>query len=174
MSDPITSGNANTSDSLTAVLRAGMLAGVLCMPLAGIGPAFADAKSAKPDAAAETRSHCFSARQVSDWRYVDKNTVDVRAGVRNWFRLTLIGNARELDFDLSIALRTRGSNWICTGDRFAGDIVPVDPFGRRHGAIPRWHYTISGVELAPDHPKFIKAEEDAAEDPSAVPAVKQP
>ena len=122
---------------------------------------------AKPaEGAKAEREHCFNANNISSWRYVDKNTVDIRSGVRNWFRLTLAGSARELDFDISIALKTRGSSWICTGDRFAGDILPAG------GHASRWRYPITAVALAPDHPKFIKAEAARASETPADPPAK--
>jgi hypothetical protein len=136
-----------------------LVAAILTLALgAGATPAFAE------DGVTATPSRdCFNANNVSSFRYVDERTVDVRAGVNRWFRLSLFSNARELDFDFQIALITRGSNFICTGDRFAGDIVGVDPF--RSSIGHRWRYQITGVALAPDHPKYVKPAGEATDAP---------
>jgi hypothetical protein len=140
-------------------MRRLLAAAVMTVGLAAMaGPMLAD-EGASPAPSRE----CFNANNVSSFRYVDERTVDVRAGVNRWFRLTLFSNARELDFDFQIALITRGANFICTGDRFAGDIVGVDPF--RSSIGHRWRYQITDVALAPDHPKYVKPAAEATDAP---------
>lgn len=59
---------------------------------------------------------CFSARSVNGFNPVGRDAVDVTVGANRHYRLTLGGYCPEVDWSLSIALRTRGgSSFICAG-----------------------------------------------------------
>lgn len=58
---------------------------------------------------------CFRAADVNGFTAVDDRTVDVRAGVKDVYRLELIGYCPDVDWTQAIAIRSRGTSWICQG-----------------------------------------------------------
>ena len=82
--------------------------------LAGTAGAAAQPADAKP-AASKPVQACFLARNVSSWAPVDRRTVNLRVNVRDYYQLTLLGECPDIDWNQSIGLQSRGSDWICSG-----------------------------------------------------------
>jgi hypothetical protein len=57
---------------------------------------------------------CFLTRDVSSWSAADDKTVYVRVGVKDIYRLDLLGPCPDIDWNWSIALESHGSSWICS------------------------------------------------------------
>ena len=58
---------------------------------------------------------CFHADSVSSFTPVDDDAVVVRVGANRHYRLEYVGPCHDIDWSRRIALRTRGSAWICRG-----------------------------------------------------------
>jgi hypothetical protein len=70
---------------------------------------------------------CFRNADVTSWADVDKTTINLRVGVRDYYQVKLIGPCGDIDWDLKIALRSRGSSFICSG--FDADVIASSPLG---------------------------------------------
>jgi hypothetical protein len=65
-------------------------------------------------AAAASNRQCFNARTVNDFDAIDSDTVLVKVGARNIFKLDIVGVCPDIDWTNRIALRaTGGSSWVC-------------------------------------------------------------
>ena len=61
-------------------------------------------------AAANTQARqCLHIPSVNSFTAVDRETVNVRVGVRDYYQLELLGTCRDIDWNLSVALRSRGA-----------------------------------------------------------------
>ena len=65
--------------------------------------------------AAREGRQCFRASEVNGFTAVDDRTVDVHTGVNEVYRLELFGYCPDVDWTQAIAIRSRGSSWICQG-----------------------------------------------------------
>lgn len=86
-----------------------LAAGAALLALAVAAPSLAADKPAKP-----SRS-CFFNRDVSSFSAVDDQTVNIRVGVKDYYRLDLMGRCPDIDWNNSIALISRGGSSICDG-----------------------------------------------------------
>ena len=101
-------------------------AAIALVVAAGASAQTAD-KPVKPSSTDNGRS-CFRNDDVSSWADVDKTTLNLRVGVRDYYQLKLAGPCGDIDWDLRIALRSRGpSTFICSG--FDVDVIAAGPFG---------------------------------------------
>lgn len=82
---------------------------------------------------------CFMASQVNGYNVVDDHTVEIRVGANDRYILTTDWNARDLNWDTRIALRS-STGRICTGNGLGVDIFGGDPHRR---------YNIVGIARAP-------------------------
>ena len=83
-----------------------------------LGAALAAAGCAsKPKAAAATPEvrHCFNQQQVSSFRAVDRETVNLRVGAGDVYQIRLLGVCPDIKWTENIVLETRGSAQVCTG-----------------------------------------------------------
>jgi hypothetical protein len=88
------------------------------------------AGSAHAETAAKTTNRsCFPASNVSGFRASDDKTVYLRVGVKDVYRLDLMGPCPDVDWNERIALVSRGSSFICTG--LDVDVVSHSPIGRQ-------------------------------------------
>ena len=79
-------------------------------------------------AAARSPKTCFSARDVSNFAVVDERTLNIRVGVRDVYQLDLTGVCPDIGSQNKIAIRSRGSSFICSP--LDATIVAEGPFGR--------------------------------------------
>lgn len=89
-----------------ATLISAMAAASLC---------YACAPVEEPTGARAEGRECFRAGDVNSFSRVDDTAVNVRAGPNDYYRLELVGACPDVDWTLRIAIRTRGSSWICRG-----------------------------------------------------------
>jgi len=68
-------------------------------------------------ASAQPAAHdCFRNQEINGWSLIDPHTVRVQITPRRAYALTVSPDARDLNFSETIAIRSRGSDWICTSD----------------------------------------------------------
>jgi len=84
---------------------------------------------------------CFSADAISGYSIIDNHNVEVRVGANNRYTFTTSWNARDLDWSQSIAIRSGGSSFICTGNGLGVEIRGGDPVRT---------YPITGITRVPD------------------------
>jgi hypothetical protein len=83
---------------------------------------------------------CFRSSQVRGYNVVDDRHVELRVGANERYILETDWNARDLNWDQRIGLRsTTGS--ICTGNGLGVDII---------GGEPQRRYTIVSIIRAPE------------------------
>jgi hypothetical protein len=74
---------------------------------------------------------CFHTSTINGWTAVGDRAVNVRVGVRDVWRLDLFAPCTDVDWNQTIALRQRGSSWICEGHGAIGvDVITHGPIGR--------------------------------------------
>jgi hypothetical protein len=59
--------------------------------------------------------HCFQQSQVSGFRAVDQETVNLRVGVNDIYQIKLLGVCPDIKWTEQIALQTAGTSEVCTG-----------------------------------------------------------
>jgi len=59
---------------------------------------------------------------------VDDRTINIRVGVRDVYRLDLLGACPDIDWQNKIAISSRGSSFICSP--LDATIIAKGPFGR--------------------------------------------
>ncbi len=92
--------------------------------------------------AAPADRDCFNADMVSGYSYIDEHNVAVRVGANRRYILGTEWNARDLNWEHAIAIRSTTS-WICTGNGLGVTII---------GGEPQRHYPVTSITRAPEEP----------------------
>jgi hypothetical protein len=103
-------------------------------------------------ATSSAQRSCFRSEDVSGWSDVDQTTINLRVGVSDVYQLKLVAPCGELDFTSRIGLRSRGSNFICSG--FDADIIAptlIGPMTCPAASVRR--LTADEVKALPDKQK---------------------
>ena len=109
-----------------ATLRLTALAAICAV---GGTPAFAQPAPQAPSA--KPAKQCVYERDVNGWNSVDDTTVILSARVSDRFLVKLFAPCPEIRHAEVIGFRNRGSDWVCTDDKF-------DLFVREPGmSVPR-------------------------------------
>ena len=90
------------------------------------------AQDSGPSAAAGAASagrQCFRAQDVNGFTPVDRDTVDVRVSASRVYRLELFTDCPDINWSHRIAIRSRGSSWICTGSDLGTELIVPDAIG---------------------------------------------
>jgi len=82
-------------------------------------------------APARTPPKCFYGRNVNNFVAVNDETVNIRVGVRDVYRLKLFGPCVGVTFVQSIALGSNPSAWICADQPAPADLFIATPSGRQ-------------------------------------------
>jgi hypothetical protein len=72
---------------------------------------------------------CFYSRNVESFAAPDENTVNIRVSIKDYYQLQMFAPCHDVDWNQSIALISRGSSWICTGNGLDAEIVSHSPIG---------------------------------------------
>jgi hypothetical protein len=81
-----------------------------------IGPAAAFSAQAATDKPAKAGRACFYSEDLRNWRQVDDRTVNILAGGKQVFQLTLLGNCPDLRSATAIGVKTAfGGGFVCDG-----------------------------------------------------------
>jgi hypothetical protein len=107
----------------------------------------AGAAQAKP---APSDRACFHASNVSGFRAPDDKTVYVRVGVRDVYQMQMLGSCPQIDWAEKIGIRTRGSEWICSG--LDADLISPTSIGPQRCAV-RMMRKLTPAEVAALPPK---------------------
>jgi hypothetical protein len=83
---------------------------------------------------------CFRSSQVRGYNVIDDRHVEIRVGANDRYVLETGWNARDLDWDNRIGLRSATGS-ICTGNGLGVDII---------GGEPRRRYTVVSIARAPE------------------------
>jgi hypothetical protein len=83
---------------------------------------------------------CFRSSQVNGYNVVDDHHVELRVGVSERYILETDWNARDLNWDNHIGLRTSTGS-ICTGNGLGVDLI---------GGEPQRRYTVVSITRAPE------------------------
>jgi len=86
---------------------------------------------------------CFAARSIQGYSVIDDHHVQVSITPSRAYILGTTWNARDLDWGQHIALRSRPSDWICTGNGIGVEVT---------GGDPRRTYPITEITRAPPPP----------------------
>ena len=106
-------------------LRFGLAAALL--------PAACTAPGDPGPASARGERECFHAGNVSSFRPLEGDAVAVRVGANDHYRLEPVGTCPDIDWAWDIAIRTRGSSWICRGDD--AELIVPHPSGTQYCPI---------------------------------------
>lgn len=71
-----------------------------------------------PDGGARPKApprQCFWTHEASGFASADNRTVNVRVGVNEVYQFEMFGRCEDVDWSQSIALVSRGSDYICSG-----------------------------------------------------------
>lgn len=94
------------SSTLAVIATAGLLAGSAAAPVVAKTP---EEPGAKP------QRQCFWTRQVNNFASNDDRVINIRVGVKDIYQLQMFGRCHDVDWSNQIAIRSRGSSYICTG-----------------------------------------------------------
>jgi hypothetical protein len=112
-----------TRTRLSLAFAASVLAAGCATPTADTAPATPDPRQGE-----EVRNICFQS-QIRGWQRLDNRSVIVEVGVRDEYRLELVGTCQPDDAFLNIGLVSRGGGSCLTpGDRLITDARYVDGF----------------------------------------------
>jgi hypothetical protein len=89
---------------------------------------------------ADNGRECFRSSQVRGYNVIDDSHVEIRVGANDRYVLETGWNARDLNWDNAIALRS-STGRICTGNGLGVDIF---------GGEPRRRYTVVSIVRAPE------------------------
>ena len=83
---------------------------------------------------------CFRSSQVNGYNVIDDHHVELRVGVNERYILETDWNARDLNWDNRIGLRSSTGS-ICTGNGLGVDLI---------GGEPHRRYTVVSITRAPE------------------------
>ena len=109
----------------------------------------AGAQPAVPPAGRAPQS-CFRTADVYSWNAPDRRTVYLKVNLHDYYALKLLGDCGDIDFDQSIGLESRGSDWICSG--LDVTVIAHTPIGRQRCMATGLH-RLSPAEVAAIPPK---------------------
>jgi hypothetical protein len=117
--------------------------------LAAVALTAADAP--KPAKGAKSADHkCFWARNVTSFEAADDTHVNIRVGARDVYAMTLFAPCPEVDWAHRVALKSRGSNYICSA--LDAELITPSSLGRQRCAIREIRYlTPAEVAQLPKH-----------------------
>jgi hypothetical protein len=93
--------------------------------------------------ATAARSDCFLASSVNGYDLVDNHTVRITVGPTRHYLLATDWDAHELNWTEVLVLRSRGSDWICTGNGLGVEV---------RGGRPPQVYPITSITREPEPP----------------------
>lgn len=96
-----------------------------------------------PGGATAAASHdCFRNQDIQGWSVIDDRTLKVTVGASREYALATQPSVSELNFQFAVAIRSRGSDWICVGRHNDVHIDIRDP-------IPRTWWVTEVTRLPP-------------------------
>lgn len=100
--------------------------------------------------AAKAARQCFWARNVNSFASNDDRVVNIRVGVRDIYQLEMLGRCLDVDWANKIAIKSRGSNYICAG--MDAELITPTSLGPHRCAISKIRkLTAEEAEALPKH-----------------------
>ena len=89
----------------------------LLLPLAALCACVAESgESGTMGAAAQQGGRqCFRPQDVNSFSPEGDDVVYLRVGANRYYRAEILGTCPDIDFAQSVAIRSRGTNWVCQG-----------------------------------------------------------
>lgn len=112
------------SSTFAVIATAGLLTG------SATAPAFAKSPE---EPGAKPQRQCFWTRQVNSFASNDERVVNIRVGVKDVYQLEMFGRCHDVDWSHNIAIRSRGSSYICTG--LDAEIIAPSSIGPQRCAV---------------------------------------
>jgi hypothetical protein len=78
-------------------------------------------------ATADSGRSCFRTADVDSWAAVDRTTLNLRVGINAYYQVKLFAPCGDIDFSQRIGLRSRGTDFICSG--LDAEIIAPTPTG---------------------------------------------
>ena len=66
-------------------------------------------------AAEQGGRQCFRPGDVNSFSPEGDDVVYLRVGANRWFRAEILGTCPDIDYSQRVAIRSRGTNWVCQG-----------------------------------------------------------
>ncbi len=110
----------------------------------------ASTAAAAPPAKKQEDLACFYRRNLDSWTAVDRRTVNLKVNLRDYYQLKLAGDCPDIDWDQTIGLESRGSDWICSG--LGVTVIAPSPIGPQRCAATSLR-KLSTAEVAALPPK---------------------
>lgn len=101
------------------------------------------APKAKPTA--DPARQCFWANSISSYAAPDNQTVNLRVGVKDVYRMDLFGTCPDVDWGHAIAIRSRGGSLICSG--MDAEVISRSSIGVQRCAVRNVH-KLTDAEVA--------------------------
>ncbi len=102
--------------------------------------ALASFANAQPAPAPTRGSDCFLSTHYLTYSYIDAHHISIHYGPSRDYLLTTDWDARDLRWVEALAVRSRGSDWICTGNGLGVEII---------GGHMRQTYPVSSITRMP-------------------------
>lgn len=80
--------------------------------------------------AVKAARQCFWARNVTNFASDDDRVVNIRVGVKDIYQLEMLGRCHDVDWANTIAIKSRGSNYICSG--LDAELITPSSIGPHH------------------------------------------
>ncbi len=78
---------------------------------------------------------CFWSRNIDSFAAPDDRTLYLRVGVRDVYELRLFAPCLDVDWTQHLAVRSRGSSWICEGRNSNVEIFSPSPIGHQRCVV---------------------------------------
>ena len=90
---------------------------VALLSMASLSACVADEGEPGTATAAATQGgrQCFRPGDVNSFSPVGDDVVYLRVGANRWFRAEILGTCPDIDYSQRVAIRSRGTNWVCQG-----------------------------------------------------------
>ncbi len=79
--------------------------------------------AAAPAAQAAAERDCFNTRNISGFSSVADDTVQIRAGVDDYYEIDVFGSCNQLDWANRLAIVSDSGAFMCTGDISPGRVI---------------------------------------------------
>ena len=100
--------------------------------------------------AAKTHRQCFWTRQISSFASNDDRIVNLRVGVKDVYQLEMFGRCHDVDWANGIAIKSRGSSYICSG--LDAEVIAPSPIGPQRCMVSKVRkLTAEEVKALPKH-----------------------
>jgi hypothetical protein len=86
------------------------------LPLVALSACAAeDGEPGSATASARRGGQCFRPQDVNSFSPEGDDVVYLRVGANRWFRAEILGTCPDIDFSQRVAIRSRGTSWVCQG-----------------------------------------------------------